>query len=83
MCGPFNKIEVSNILAAIRSAKLQTLPDRPKLYYPTNPQFPIHFTSSYDMEIFKTKVSTLDLYLNFLVSGRCCDGQGSTLFIKH
>ena len=83
MCGPFNKIEVSNIIEAIENSRNRSLPDRPKLYYPQNPQFPIHFTSTYDMNIFKTKVSTLALNLKFLLSGRCCNGQGSTLFIKH
>ena len=83
LCGPFNKNEISKIISTIKSARNNSRPDRPKNHYPRNPQFPIHFNTLYEMEIFKCKTAYLDNNLCFLVAGKCCDGQGSTLYIKH
>jgi hypothetical protein len=85
LCGPFNKTEVTNIIDSINSSICLKwdLPARPKNYYPRSLQSPIHFSTVYEMEIFKTKVHSLCENLNFIIAGRCCSGKGSTLYMKH
>jgi len=85
LCGPFNKIETTNIINSIDNAlridhRLFCSLPRP---YPKGLSNTIHFSTLYEMDILKTKAYRLTDDLNFLIAGRCCDGKGSTLYLKH
>jgi hypothetical protein len=82
LCGPFNKKEFDNIISTINKSYTKEYPARPKQYWPTNLSSSIHFDTSFEMGILKTKTDSLGNYLTFIIAGKCCDGAGATLYIK-
>ena len=82
LCGPFNKKEFNNIINAINNSHRKEYPTRPKQYWPQSLSDSIHFDTTYEMDILKTKTDSLNNYLKFLISGNCCQGKGATLYIK-
>ena len=84
LCGPFNKIEINNIINSIKTAAyIKADFSRKKNPYLHGLSNTIHFNTTYEMEILKAKTESLTHNLNFLIAGRCCSGKGSILFIKH
>ena len=84
LCGPFNKIEINNLIDSIKNAVcIKADFSRERKFYPNNLSNTIHFNTTYEMEILKAKTESLTHNLNFLIAGRCCSGKGSTLYIKH
>lgn len=83
LCGPFNKIEIRNIIDAIKTAVCVRADfSRERSFYPHGLSNTIHFDTIYEMDILKTKTNCLTNNLTFLIAGRCCTGKGSTLYIK-
>lgn len=82
LCGAFNKKEFDNIICSINNAYTKEYPTRPKQYWPRSLSSSIHCDTAFEMGILKTKVDSLNNYLTFMIAGKCCSGNGSTLYIK-
>ena len=82
LCGPFNKKEFDNIICSINNSYKKEYPTRPKQYWPRSLSSSIHCNTAFEMGILKTKVDSLNDYLTFMIAGKCCSGNGSTLYIK-